>query len=184
MSRTIIPIACHFASPSELCETTIARMHAALNALQAGDILLLAGDVPYEPNGPTLGMLMQEWLVHNCKREIHPHLVRNNVGTFSEARAITLSAAELGRDELVLVSSDWYLFAACAVWRRRARERNLRVTFIPVINTGGLRTWSLYIVIGLVIRAALLIGLERPLERFFTAMQSKRKKGFTLNGCA
>ncbi len=184
MSRIIVPVACHFTAPDQLCATTVARMCGALELLTPGDILLLSGDVPYAPEGSTLGGLMHEWFVQNGIPTTSLCVVRGGVGTFSEAREICAVAPYVGTQEIVVVSSDWYVFAGKAIWRRRAKEHNLTISFVSVPHTGGMQTRLLYGIIGIVLRSGIAVGLEKPLEQLFTSVQKKRVEGFTFDGCA
>lgn len=184
MSRIIMPIPCHFKTPAELCDTTVARMRGALATARPGDLLFLTGDVPYAPQLPTLGSLMREWLVQNGVPAESLQLIKGGVGMFSEARVACKTVSQSGAREVVVVSSGWYLFAGKPIWRRRAKENNTGISFVSIPRTGGLRTRLLYGCIGVVVRAGIAAGLEKPLERFFTSVQKNRTKGFTLNGCA
>ena len=60
-----VVIACHFKNKDELCETTIARLLAALKVAKSGDRIIVTGDVPYAPGSKTLGQLMWDWLTKN-----------------------------------------------------------------------------------------------------------------------
>jgi uncharacterized SAM-binding protein YcdF (DUF218 family) len=180
-SLTYIVIACHFASASELCQTTIARLLKALAVAKKTDKIVVTGDVPYEPGTPTLGRLMSEWLIGHG---ILPSLViihKGGVGTFSEARLVCASLKSA--EEIVVISSPWHIFQAKPVWERRALENKQTVRFISVQNTGGWVTWATYITLGLIIRGSILLRLERVLEDRFTDLQQKRRNGFKLNGC-
>ncbi|MEK7613193.1 MAG: hypothetical protein AAB449_03565 [Patescibacteria group bacterium] len=184
MPKVIISIPCHFSAPTELCGTTISRMHTTLTVRKPGDVILLSGDVPYAAEGPTLGTLMRDWFIKNGVPEESLCLLYGGVGTFSEARAACQTVPHLEAREIVVVSSGWYLFAGKPIWRRRAAENNVKISFVSVASTGGWRTRLLYGLLGIVLRAGAATGFERSLEKFFTTVQQKRKKGFTLNGCA
>ncbi|MDP2665310.1 MAG: hypothetical protein Q8P23_01500 [bacterium] len=184
MSRIIIPLPCHFKKSDELCATTVARMRAALTVIRDGDVILLTGDVPCVPGGPTLGLLMRDWFVEHGFAEHTLHTLKEVYGTFSEARTACRLAKDIGVEELVVISSPWYFFAGIPIWKKRAKENGITVSFISVPHTGGLRTWFLYGVIGIIIRTATVMGMEKRCENFFTNIQKKRALGFTFNGCA
>ena len=63
MPRIIIPLPCHFKKSDTLCATTAARMRIALDEARSDDVILLTGDVPFGPGGPTLGSLMRDWFI-------------------------------------------------------------------------------------------------------------------------
>ncbi len=184
MSRIIAVPPCHFAAPQLLCNTTLARMHTALELLTPGDILLLSGDVPYSPHTKTLGILMREWFIQHDTPPESLCILRGGVGTFSEARVTCQTTPHLEAREIVVVSSDWYLFAGKPIWCRRAKEHNLTLSFVSIPHTGGVRTQLLYGIIGIVLRLGIAVGLEAPLEGLFTSVQKKRAEGFTFKGCA
>lgn len=184
MPRIIIPAPCHFKAPAELCDTTVTRMRAALAIKKPDDVLLLSGDVPYMPAGTTLGALMRDWFIQKGVPAASLCILWGGVGTFSEAREACQTVPHLEAQEIVLIASCWYLFAGKPIWRGRARENNINISFVSIPHTGGLRTRLLYGLIGIVVRMGIAAGLERPLERFFTSVQKKRTKGFTFNGCA
>ncbi|MDO8518327.1 MAG: ElyC/SanA/YdcF family protein [bacterium] len=184
MSRVIVPVPCHFIAPRVLCSTTVARMRTALNVAKSDDVLLLSGDVPYTPDGLTLGALMREWFMQNNIPAESICVLRGGVGTFSEARATTEVVPYLEVREIIIVSSDWYLSAGKQIWRRRAKENNLTVSFASIPHTGGVRTRVVYSILGAVFRTTIAAGFEKSLERSVTAAQQKRTKGFTTNGCA
>ena len=184
MSRIIMPIPCHFKTPAKLCDTTVARMRKALETAQRGDLLFLTGDVPYAQHLPTLGSLMREWFIQNGVPAESLHLIKGGVDMFSEARIACGAVPRAGAREVIVVSSGWYLFAGKPIWRRRAKENDIDISFVSIPRTGGLRTRLLYGCIGAVVRAGTAVGIEKPLELFFTSVQKNRTKGFTLNGCA
>ena len=184
MSRIIIPVPCHFATLDSVCSTTVARMRAALLLKKPDDLFVLSGDVPYTQNSTTLGAHMQNWLIQNGIPVESICVLRGGVGTFSEARATCETAPYLNARELIVISSVWYLFAGKPIWHRRAKENNVRISFVSVPHTGGLRTYLLYGFLGITVHVANVAGLESYLEKFFTAIQKKRTEGFTANGCA
>ncbi len=183
-TRIIIPVPCHFEDLAMLCHTSIMRMSTALTVMQNGDALLLTGDVPHARGSQTLGQLMREWFIRNGISPAMLHILHGGVGMFSEARIACKTVRELGAREIVLISSDWYLFAGKPIWRRRAGENGLTISFLSITHTGGLRTRLLYGLIGIMVRIGIVMRCERPLERFFTLIQKKRTEGFTFNGCA
>ena len=178
---TYVVVACHFASVSELCRTTIARLEKALKLVGEGDKIIVTGDVPYELGGPTLGELMCEWLVRHGVPADSITIQKRGVGTFSEARIVS-ETEEKGKD-IVVISSPWYLFQAKPIWQRRAREKGQNIRFISVENTGGYITWATYIVLGLLVRASILFGFDTVLESRLTNSQRSRLNGFRMNGC-
>ncbi len=183
-TRIIIPVPCHFEDLAMLCHTSIMRMSTALTVIQNGDALLLTGDVPHARGNQTLGQLMREWFIKNGIPAAKLQLIHGGVGMFSEARIACKTVRELGAREIVLISSNWYLFAGKPIWSRRAKENDLAISFISIPHTGGLRTHLLYGLIGISVRIGIVMMCERPLERFFTLIQKKRTEGFTFNGCA
>lgn len=179
-----IVIACHFRSRDELCGTTLTRLETVYCVAEKNeDRIIVTGDVPYVPDGPTLGKLMQKWLLKRRVPESAVSILLGGVGTFSEARI----ACEYLRNEkeVTIISSSWYFLQGKPIWRRLARENNIKVSFISVPNTGGWRTVLTYMIIGAVVHIAFFVGLglERVLEKFLTASQTKRRKGFTFDGC-
>lgn len=184
MIRILMPLPCHFKAPAELCATTIVRMYATLAMLESGDIIMLSGDVPFALGGPTLGSLMHDWFIQNGVEAMALCLLRGGVGTFSEARRACQMAPQIGVRKIVLISSDWYLFAGKPIWRRRAKENNLDISYISIPNTGGMCTQLIYWAIGAVVHTGIALGLERPLEQFFTSIQKGRARGFSFKGCA
>ena len=177
-----VVIACHFRTRTDFCLTTDARLFAVYRKAKEGDRILVTGDVPYEHVCPTLGKLMRDWLVADAglpKNTVS--VLDGGVGTFSEARI----ACKLLKDEkkITVISSPWYHFAGKPIWRRRAQENDIGVSFISVPHTGGWRTWLTYAAIGIIVRVAIWTGLEGTLERRLTAAQTKRRLGFTFDGC-
>ena len=178
---TYVVVACHFASVSELCRTTIARLERTLTLVVEGDKIIVTGDVPYELGGPTLGVLMSEWLVKHGVPLGSITIQKGGVGTFSEARIV--SETEEKGEDIVVISSPWYLFQAKPIWQKRAQENGQNIRFISVENTGGLMTWAMYIAIGLLVRVSILFRLEVVLESRLTNSQRSRRNGFRMNGC-
>lgn len=176
-----VVIACHFCSERELCDTTVARLKVARDKFRKGDRILVTGAVPFVKGGPTLAELMKNWLVERNFPATLVSVLKDGVGTFSEARI----ACKLLKNEreITVVSSPWYFLQGKIIWRRRAKERGIKVSFISVPGTGGWRTWITYALIGTIVRGAVLAGLERVLENRLTASQEKRHEGFTFNGC-
>lgn len=181
--KHIVVVACHFESPTKLCKTTITRLHAALKMSDKGDQIIVTGDVPYKSGGlkTTLAKLMKAWLVDKGFPAERISISRDGVGTFSEAR-LTCELLN-GVGEIFVISSGWYLFQGKPIWCRRGKENGIKVSFVPVSGTGGRRTVLLYTIIGVAVRAAILLGVESILENRLTASQESRKKGFTFDGC-
>ena len=180
MQRQIVVIACHFKDRQTFCETTYDRLNEAMIIAEDGDQIIVTGEVPYEPCGPTLGELMQAALILWGFPEDKVSVLHYGVGTFSEAR---IACDALRGREIVVVSSPWYLFQGKPIWQRRAKENNVEISFVSVPGTGGWRTWVTYIGLGLVVRVATLLGLEKVLEDRLTASQQGRRQGFKLDGC-
>lgn len=179
--RTIVVVACHFADPQHLCPTTYARLKAAHRLMRPTDRILVTGPVPYKLGGPTLADLMKAYLCARGVPEDRVERLQSGVETFSEARAV---CERHGGAEIVVVSSRWYFFHGMPIWRRRARENKVKISFHSLSGTGGWKTTALYAAIGLVSRTATLLGLERVLEKRLHESQQVRKQGFTMNGCA
>lgn len=176
-----VVIACHFRTQMELCGTTVARLRAAYNTVKEGDQILVTGDVPYAPGGPTLGKLMRDWLVSGGLSAKRISILDNGFGTFSEARIVCARLQE--EKAITVISSHWYFFPGKPIWLRRGRDNGISVSFLSVPGTGGWRTWLAYAVIGVIVRAAISTGLERILEDRLTASQEKRREGFRFDGC-
>lgn len=179
----IVP-ACHFVNNGQgLCRTTYTRLQKALELYKAGDRILVTGDVPYSPGEPTLGELMQTSLLQAggiYKAEIF--VLKGGVGTFSEARL----ACEFLKHtpEITVISSPWYFWQGELIWSQRAKEKGIKINFLPVMTPGGLRTKLTYGLIAATVYTATLLGLEEVLEKIMTASQQSRRQGFKLNGCA
>lgn len=185
-----VVVGCHFKSAKVLCDTTVARLTVALEKARPrrGDRIFLLGDVPYEPGSPTLSKLMYDWLTGRGVPGKFVHVINGGVGTFSGAhlscffiRNCNLSFGS--GNEFTVISSPWYFFQGAPIWKRHARKHGLKVSFISVEKTGGWRTWANYIVIGLIVRGAILVGIEDFLRSIATTSQCRRTKGFKWNGC-
>ena len=176
-----VVIACHFQTQTELCGTTVARLQTTLDIAKEGDRILVTGDIPFTPGSPTLGKIMQGWLLANGYPTEAVSVLRGGVGTFSEARI----TCELLKDEkeIAIISSSWYFFQGKPIWRRRGRENSISVSFIFVPKTGGWRTVLTYVVIGIIVRTMIILGFEKTLEDRLTVSQEKRREGFAFNGC-
>ncbi len=187
-SRVFVVPACHFIDSKTLCDTTIKRLRVAILAADPdiGDAIVVTGDVPYELGSPTLGELMNSWLIKQDFPAENIIILREGVGTFSEARIMMDILHNHYRcyDHVTLVSSKWYLFQAKQIWRRRAKEKNIDISYISIIHTGGWRTVLTYTILGIIVRSAIMLGLESFLERRLTAQQQSRRNGFKFNGCA
>jgi len=181
--KHIVVVACHFKSPSELCDTAVARLRIAFNIADNNDHVLVTGNVPYTQDKPeiTLAKLMKDWLVSKGFPSGNISVLHEGVGTFSEARMTCALFQEA--KEIIIVSSPWYLFQGKPIWRRRGKENGIKVSFVPVSGTGGWRTVLLYTITGVAVRMAILLGVESILENRLTASQESRKKGFTFDGC-
>lgn len=176
-----IVIACHFLTRTQLCDTTITRLRVIRDAFRKGDRILVTGAVRFSKGGPTLSKLMKNWLVENDFPATSVSVMKNGVGTFSEARIVTKLFKN--EKEITVISSPWYLLQGRQIWRRRGLENGVKVSFISVPKTGGWRTWLTYTIIAVIVRAAIFFGVEKALENKLTASQEKRREGFTFDGC-
>ena len=179
MKYIIVP-ACHFQNQNTICHTTIARLNKAKEILDKDDVVVVTGDVPYVSQGQTLAELMRDYLLERGFPSERVILLKGGVGTFSEARIVV---KELSGREMTVVSSGWYLFQARPIFERRAREFGLTISFVNIRHATGLRTYIIYISLGIVVRFAIFFGFESQLESFLTSLQNSRRKGFTFNGC-
>ncbi|OHA08749.1 MAG: hypothetical protein A3A44_01750 [Candidatus Sungbacteria bacterium RIFCSPLOWO2_01_FULL_60_25] len=185
---------CHFRGPNELCTTTFVRLDAALVEVERQrrifkPIIILTGDVPYQPGGPTLAALMRSYLEHNGFAG--PILfAEGGTGTFTEPRLVTrlvlrLQARFPGLDQMIVVASEWQLFAGMPFWEREASKYALGLDYRWVPGTGGWRTRLLYRAYGLFLRAALGSGLWARIEpRLYCLLYRHRYTGgFRMNAC-
>lgn len=190
---TYVVIACHFASPIELCDTTKLRLARARALYKTGDRIIVTGDVPYQKGGKTLGQLMEAWLVQSGVPKEAVTRLNGGVGTFSEAELVCKLLFGKTR-EFTIVSSPWYLFQAKPIWNHQVEIQNESVPeeayetpispeYLSVPGTGGLRTWIIYIGIGIVVRASILCGQAGRLAELMTESQQDRVNGFKFNGC-
>lgn len=179
MRYLVIP-ACHF-DGWRICKTAEVRLQTAINTARREDHFIVTGNVPRATDCPTtLADLMRNRLILRGIPSFKISKLLEGVGTFSEARA---ACSILKNEEVVVVSSSWYLFAGKKVWQRRALENNIKISFVAVPKTGGWRTVITYFVYGIVIRSVIVTGFEKSFEETMTASQSKRLEGFTFNGC-
>jgi hypothetical protein len=183
--NVFVIIACHFQSKNTLCSTTIARLARAVAMADSQDRFVVTGDLSYEPQGPRLGDLMRDWLLAEGIESERIHLLREGVGTFSEARRCCqyLQEAHFGIVSFTLVSSWWYFLQGKEVWQRRARERGLEPRFESV-GGGGMKTVLLYSALGAAFLPCRLPRYEKWLEATMHVRQVKRRDGFRFNGCA
>lgn len=185
MITSLVVIACHFKSKSELCATTIKRLETALQKSRtlppAETHFVVGGNVPYEKGGPTLQQLMKEWLLRHGAVDA---LFNSGTGTFSEARETLKDIAIRPGVNIVVVSSDWWLWSGAPIWRRFGRPYGRKVETLAVRGTGGWRTRLVYAAYAAVVRASFLLGCSPFVEKHLNRMQAKRLEGFTWNGCA
>lgn len=185
---------CHFRGPNELCRTTLVHLDAAMVEIERQrrifkPIIILTGDVPYQAGGPTLAALMRSHLVLGGFSG--PILIaEGGTGTFIEPRLVTelvrrLPAEFHGLDQMIVVASEWQLFAGMPFWEREASKYGLGLDYRPVSGTGGWRTRLFYRAYGLFLRAALGSGLWTRLEpRLYRLLYRHRYTGgFRLNAC-
>lgn len=180
---TYVVIACHFKDKREVCATTVARLRETLRiADKKADQVVVTGDMPFQPRGETLGQLMRSRLVMCGFPESSTFLLRGGLGAFSEARIACETLKEYGA--ISVISSDWYLFYARPIWKIRARENKIGISFVPISGTGGWRTRLLYTGFGVLVHLALVLGLEGSLEKLAEAKQASRREGFKFDGCS
>jgi hypothetical protein len=187
--KTIIAIpACHFESAYQICATTKARLVAAIRFAQAATskdvIYVVSGDVPYYQGGTPLNHLMRSYLVERGVIADNI-LLGNGLGIADDSKNVVHEIAQqVQADKIIVVSSDWYLWAALPFWRLRAKTHNITLGVITVPGTGGWRTWLTYLAYGTIIRISFVFGLRMSLERALLHIQNKRRSGFQWNGCA
>lgn len=187
----IVDIACGFRSESITCmvsdERDLAAADRAFMLLQSGyaadDILIITtGNVPYSPRGKTLAQLKQE-NVMSLERDVPVILAVEGVGTFSEARYVCSICKKQGFQKLVIVSSNWYFWSGQWIWKLRAAEQGLEIEFVKLYQSAGLKTKLTYLAYAAIVITAIAWRFEGFVERKITALQEKRKQGFTSTGC-
>ncbi len=178
--KYIVPITCHFEDESHLCKTTLLRLDKSIQVSDIDDYFIIAGDVPYEKGSKTLSELSWEYLVHKGIVDKRIRNLKGGVGTFSEARIL---CNEYKGEELVIVSSSWYLFQAKPIFKKRAKENNIKISFVSIKNTAGLQTWITYICLGILVRITMIFMLDKYFEKIMAGWQKVRVDSFAFNGC-
>lgn len=192
--------ACCFEGKDKLCRTTVKRLQAAAEKARwqlpesyfanLKVYFYVTGNVPYEKGSRTLDALMEEFLV---TESIRPEQIMRGkgFGIFSEANDVSRRIANIvetprTHKRMILVSSDWYFWAALPVWRYFASYLYdaASLTLIRIRKTGGWRTWLMYLAYGVVIRVFFLLGLHRTIKDIMNRAQASRKQGFRFRGCA
>lgn len=179
-------VMCHFDNKYSICETSIARLEAALDfakLIKKDSLFVVIGDVPYEKGGETLEQMGQRYLMNRGvgKERI---VFGGGFDTFSQARSTTEKIKSLhAAHQFFLFISDWYLWVCARVWSKRAEEQELRVDFIPIQGTGGPRTRKTYSIYGCLMDTCFMIGREALLEKIMTKRAEARKHGFTWDAC-
>lgn len=183
----VVVIVCCFKNEHEFCDTSAARLRAAVqfsSCLKKDATYILAGDVPYRQGGRTLEELAEFYLFN---QGIPPeHIMRGGgYDTFSQARTITkkIRARWSNTRHFFLFTSDWYFQHCAHIWGMRAKENGLTLTQIPVTGTGGIITKCAYIAANNIVRIFSRLGYEAQLETFIRLRTVERKKGFTKKAC-
>lgn len=179
-------VMCHFHDEYGICETSIARLEAALGfakLIKKDPLFVVVGDVPYKKGGETLEQMGKRYLIH---RKVKEERIAFGGGfdTFSQARSATEKIKSLqAAHQFFLFISDWYLWVCARVWSKRAEEQGLRVAFFPIQGTGGPRTRRTYSIYGCLVDTCFVIGREALLEKIMTKRAKHRKDGFTWDAC-
>lgn len=193
----IVVVPCCFAEQNRLCQTTLARLRAALELLPSTGwqgkpqrfLIVLTGDVPYQPGGKTLCEYMREYLLAAGILPATILLATGATGSFAEPRLVTGMLEKLAPNRstlnlLTVVSSDWQLWAGRPFWGRSAKEARFRLNFLPVLNTGGWRTRLFYAAFAAFVRLALAFGVWDRIEPLlYRKLYAPRAAGFKLRGC-
>lgn len=189
-TRAVVVVPCHFKDRESPCSTTVSRLNAALCELRRypknQQIVVLTGDVPYEPGSKTLARLMCAFL---RERGFRGAMLKaaGETGSFLEPQLVTRMLRERFPTvtHLNVVSSDWQLWVGKLFWKRAATERGLTVEFVAIEGTGGRRTHVIYALYAAMVRCTRLLGLWPVLERFLTEKVYRRRytAGFKMNGC-
>ncbi len=195
----IVVIACCFTKQNRLCQTTLARLRAALELMPSTEwkgkprrlLFVVTGDVPYQPGRKTLCELMREYLLAAGIPQTTVLMTTGATGSFAEPRLVTGMLEKLTPNHstlnlVVVVSSDWQLWVGRPFWKRSAEEARFRLNFLPVLNTGGWRTRAFYTIFAAFIRTMLALGLWTTVEPFLYRLlyAPRYTKGFRTNGCA
>ena len=107
-------------------------------------------------------------------------------GIASEAKTVSEQIARTipGQKEVIIVSSQWYFWAARSFWRKYTRRDNLAASIVPLRNTGGWRTVVMYFAYAVIVRIFFAVGLSGVIEKMMNKLQAGRSEGFQFNGCA
>ncbi|MDP3741042.1 MAG: hypothetical protein Q8R08_01805 [bacterium] len=147
----IVDIACGFRLKGVPCSVSDGRDLAAADTADrlirsglAPDSIeiLTTGAVPFSAGGKTLAQLKHE-NVANLERRVLVTIIREGVGTFSEARHICAVCKRRGVTKLIIVSSSWYFWPGQGIWKRRAREQGLEMEFLMLASLPVSRPSSL-----------------------------------------
>lgn len=143
MKTVIVVLAHQFGSEGEPCETSIARLDAALEQKlkyeQAGDEvhICVTGYTPYSKLIPfSLAQLMKNYLLKRGIPEDKILIGLRGGRQKDEAFIITIQLAYDRYERVVLISSDWQWLVK-RQWMRAAREKAISFTAVPVRGTGN-----------------------------------------------
>lgn len=182
--RVLVIPSCHLLDANTLCPTARARLDAAIayaNGRSLGDdrFVVTGGEIPYLGEGKTMGGLMREYLIRAGIPKDRVD-ISGGVGTISEAR-VSLTLIYLlvpGAPLVILVSSDWHLWASFPVWRYFGRRMyGLSISVLPVRGTGGRRVRVAYFFWAVLIRVATVAGLLPALGSIAMRLESGRRRG-------
>lgn len=183
--RYIVVPPCHFATPSQLCETTLRRLRRAGELFCPMDPrpeILLTGDVPYSKGTKTLAELGRGHLQENLFIPFaYIRIVKGETGSSREPYEVLRRLAS--GDRVWVVSSTWHLWVAKFFWQREAKRRGIEVFFVPIRHTGGWRTKLFYGAFACAVRVFNVLGLLPILEKRLERQYAARKDGFQFNGC-
>jgi len=192
-----VVIACHFRNENELCETATKRLDEAVRIYRSrfprklSDYIplmyfLVTGHCPYEKGSKNLDELMKECLVRKGIRATRI-ITSTGFGIASEAKAVSeqiVRSIPNHSNEVIIISSRWYFWAAGPFWHKYARRNNLVVSMARVRNTGGWRTVVIYLAYAIIVRTFFALGLSGVIEKIMNKFQAGRSEGFQFNGCA
>ena len=199
-------VSCHFADWAHPCAATFQRINrgmakAAQESYQSylrnwrNAKFVATGNVPYEKGGATLAQLIK---VELADRGVKPDniLIGEGVGIFSESESVPRQIKKCWpyAEKITVVSHYWYFWPGARLWKKSGSEHGFEVEISRVYGAGGLLTIAIYAVYGfLVWAAAMLDKILCPVFRFsalsllgeqLSKIQSARKDGFKMNGCA
>lgn len=175
---------CCFKERQLLCETSIKRLERTVEIFRPGDRIFLLGDVPYEVGSKTLTDLGREYLE---TRDIPPEaiIITGGFDTFSSADATLayVSKSKLDIEDIVLISSTWYLWVLVPVWRNTFKGTDIPITTERVTGTGGWRTHGIYAAYTGIVYICLTCGLLPAFKKHQLRIRKRREQGFTWQGC-